>query len=351
MKKVISLFLLVFLSFLLLTGCAAEKTLTDEEYNTLMQQLSTTASSGDRVVARNSSGSYIRKYIPEQLLANSPEEVGYILMLETDSNRASYTGGHVVFGEIIHAALVDSTTGHTIAEKTFDVVFPETVRSDVYTIPVSEEDVMTWLEHRHPGSDASLHTWAPADCTNAEFCNLCGLSRGDALGHAWIPGSCSTQRICSRCGAAHQEIPDHKVASWSFVNGNWYKMVGFCSACNKDIQTKTDWEMFHSALICDRWPLKYVASEDIKWRETTQEVYMDVLEDGTASILYQNQKLDFTWEYDPMETAASEYGWVYFTFTRTDTGESTAVKCLATELDIVIAGYDLDFARPSPQSY
>lgn len=353
MKRTISLLLvLVSLFCLILTGCGSEaqgtpaKKLTDEEYHTLMTPLYTTMPSGDRIVTFLDN-QYSRKYIPETLQAQAPEEVGYILRLEVDRISANYTRG-LVWGEKIQAYLIDSSTGMTIAETHFKTVFPETLMSDVWNVPVPEEDIMTWVEHRYPGTDDSIHTWVPADCTNAETCSLCGRTRQDALGHNWIPGDCNTQRICSRCSIPHREIPDHQVDTWEFAENTTSKMHGLCSVCNKDIRAETDWELFHSLLICDRWPLKYVETKEIRWRETEEEVWMEVRENGTAAITYQDQQLDFTWTFDPVSTATSEHGWVYYTFTRNDTGESVRVQCLPKELDIHVNEYDLDFVREYP---
>lgn len=157
MKRTISsLLTLTILFCLLLTGCdlnslsaPAEKKLTDEEYHTLMTPLLTTNPSGDRIVTYLDS-QYSRKYIPEHLQAASPEEVGLILQLNVKQLRASYTEG-TVFGEKIQACLVESSTGNIIAETTFQTVFPETLSSRIWKVPVPEEEIMTWVEQQAAG--------------------------------------------------------------------------------------------------------------------------------------------------------------------------------------------------------
>ena len=154
MKRTISsLLALTILLCLLLTGCdinslltPAEKPLTDEEYHTLMTPLLTSNPSGDRVVTYLDN-QYSRKYIPEQLQAASPEEVGFILQLNVKQLRAMYTEG-TVFGEKIQASLVESSSGTVIAETTFQTVFPETLSSRIWKVPVPEEDIMNWVEQQ-----------------------------------------------------------------------------------------------------------------------------------------------------------------------------------------------------------
>lgn len=48
--------------------------------------------------------------------------------------------------------------------------------------------------------EALGHTWIDANCTTPKTCSVCGETDGEALGHTWIEANCTTAKTCSVCG-------------------------------------------------------------------------------------------------------------------------------------------------------
>ncbi len=45
-----------------------------------------------------------------------------------------------------------------------------------------------------------IHQWDEATCVNPVTCELCGQTKGKALGHKWKPATCTLPKRCGRCG-------------------------------------------------------------------------------------------------------------------------------------------------------
>lgn len=69
----------------------------------------------------------------------------------------------------------------------------------------------------------TVHSWTAASCVSPEKCNICGKTRGEALGHTYDNGvittepTCTSEGVrtftCSRCAATREEaiaVMDHQ---------------------------------------------------------------------------------------------------------------------------------------------
>lgn len=352
LRKTLSIFPVVLMTAVLLIGCGAPSTtsngeLTYEQFETLKTKLDPALSTGNLIF----SGNYniYCNHIPAHLRATKPEDVGYVLYTSSDYKHALYNGNVTVSGEILTVSLMDDRTDETIATKTFEVTFPE--QTTERSIKVDGELVQTWLEHVHPDADPAIHTWQEASCLAPRQCSICDLTQGEALGHDWIPGDCNTQRLCSRCSIAHREIPDHAISQWTFNQDSVYKMEGTCETCGQHVKVQTEWDlMFTTFLTAKHWKIHYVKDEgEERFRQVEAEAYLYAREDGTASVVYEDTVIEYTWRFDHFDSEAEVNKWLYCEFTRVDTGETFIARCLPTSVEqFQVDGYTVSFRRLLP---
>lgn len=55
------------------------------------------------------------------------------------------------------------------------------------------------------------HNWQAPTCTDPMLCARCGARSGSPLGHDWLEASCVEEKTCSRCGVTEGPVGEH---SW-----------------------------------------------------------------------------------------------------------------------------------------
>ena len=138
---------IVIILFLILPGLTIlfQVYLKDSICNYIMDDLDYASSNGTKIVTFSTdTGKYSWEYIPDELEARNQNDVGYVLEVSYDSKRAYYTGGYVE-GEIIYANLIDCDDGRTIANKTFEAVFPNKIKAGTSKVFISESEVSDWV--------------------------------------------------------------------------------------------------------------------------------------------------------------------------------------------------------------
>ena len=70
------------------------------------------------------------------------------------------------------------------------------------------------------------HTRIEADCVNPVRCEVCGTTKGTALGHTWNPATCEKAKCCELCGT-NEGVP---------LGHNWVNETAtfphMCTNCN-----------------------------------------------------------------------------------------------------------------------
>lgn len=169
MKTVKRIFWISILVLLLIAGIRVlVDTIAEESYADKMQDMNIKTAKGSLVAGYDVEEEvYTRKYIPKELLAKKPGDVGYLLKLSYGTTGASYSGGHFVTGKTITAHLVDCDTGEVLFEHTFEPYFPQTVSTKTKSVSVDSDVVERWLTHVYPewpaGKDVG-HDYGPNGC-------------------------------------------------------------------------------------------------------------------------------------------------------------------------------------------
>ena len=89
-----------------------------------------------------------------------------------------------------------------------------------------------------------MHDWEDADCTTPKTCDLCGETKGKALGHVWKDATCTEKKTCSVCAATEGETLSHTVGEWETASSDAVKAtevkVKKCTVCNREIERKDE---------------------------------------------------------------------------------------------------------------
>ena len=282
----------VLLLFCFLTGCEKEEE-TPPDYNTVMSELDPSTANGTLITGYDiTKRTYLETYIPEGLLASTPEEVGYMLRMDLSAGETSQQYyGPLIFGDYVSIEFVDCSTGEVLAQRTFEPYFPEEVPANYRATPLAS-DVITWVEHIYsqvedgPRPD---HVWSDATCLTAATCSICGLVQEEPGCHVWNPDGCS---VCGEVMAS--EYACHRI-SWNFSPENYAMMEGTCSGCGQDFSGETDWSFFMDHY--GQWQLDYY-SQDAEMIYPEQSVTMLINTDGTLLITTAEAEHHFTWTYD-----------------------------------------------------
>ena len=277
MKIVRRIFWIVVLVLLVAVGIGAlVSSIAEEAYAIGMQELDVKNAKGTLIAGYDvEEETYTRSYIPKELLAKKPENVGYLLKLSYGSTGAAYSGGHYVTGKTITAQLVDCDTGKVIAENTFEPYFPRTVSSKTKTVSVDSSVVTNWISEVYPGNAAGQdadHVWVDATCTAPKTCTHCGATEGKALGHNFLP------TVCTRCGmeagSQKQETPAETKPA---VQGP---------------------EAEAEKLVAGSWKLDFIMSgETFEFIPYEGEIKFQINKDHSASITTADAKYSYDWEY------------------------------------------------------
>ena len=95
-------------------------------------------------------GEYSTQYIPEELQAQSPDEVRYVVLLEKSSVRVGYyTGGGGAYQRVYNLSIRDLATGEIIASQEFNGGYPPqqtTKKGNVYGSAPSSEKIREWVD-------------------------------------------------------------------------------------------------------------------------------------------------------------------------------------------------------------
>lgn len=99
------------------------------------------------------------------------------------------------------------------------------------------------------------HKWKPASCTLPKRCRRCGEKKGHALGHDYRAATCTEPETCERCGATQGVALGHDVRDWSVSREatctEQGTKEGICARCgakvseaiSKKDHTPGDWEI------------------------------------------------------------------------------------------------------------
>ncbi len=60
------------------------------------------------------------------------------------------------------------------------------------------------------GAPALGHDWQEATCTEPKTCKRCGATEGEPLGHVWKDATCTEPGVCIRCNAIGIDPTGHK---------------------------------------------------------------------------------------------------------------------------------------------
>lgn len=166
-------------TFLFTLAACGEKE-TEQSYDEIMRDLDPKTANGSLLTSYNiNNGMYLDKYVPEELLAESPEEVGYILRLNLHvGEKSCQYVGPLIFGDQVSIQFLDCASGEIVAEKVFDPYFPEKVTMNYRATPLDSE-VLEWVEHIYAlqeGGEKAEHIWQEGDGTEVKTCKLCGAT-------------------------------------------------------------------------------------------------------------------------------------------------------------------------------
>ena len=126
------------------------------------------------------------------------------------------------------------------------------------------------------------HEWQDATCETPKTCAKCGETEGEALGHSWQDATCETAKTCTVCGTTEGEPAEHPM-SWSPVVNDYTKMSGVCATCGITEEADMDWEVVAQDLVLGIWK-----------DDTTT---LEVLPDGTATMVMDGKTFQFNWNY------------------------------------------------------
>lgn len=91
--------------------------------------------------------------------------------------------------------------------------------------------------NKEPTNSACSHSWAPATCTEAARCTVCGEHGGSALGHKYGTATCTAPSKCTVCGATNGSAAGHK---WSNATCQTPKKCTTCGITEGNVGNCTD---------------------------------------------------------------------------------------------------------------
>lgn len=71
------------------------------------------------------------------------------------------------------------------------------------------------------------HEWTDANCTDAQVCELCGVTQGSPLGHSWKAATCNAPKTCETCGKTEGKALTH---TWAEATCAAPKTCSSCGA-------------------------------------------------------------------------------------------------------------------------
>lgn len=264
MKKIGKIFWLTILALLVLAGIVvAVQTIKDTAFDTKMQNLDLSSAKGSLVAGYNvTEDRYTIRYIPKELLAKKPEDVGYLLKFELTKTGAGYTGGHYVSGTAIEAQLVDCDTGEVLFENTFEPYFPQTVSTKTKSVSVDPDVVERWMNHVYPewpaGKDVG-HDYGPSGC--------------------WICGQLPDAPAPTEPATEPPTVPETTTAATESI--------------------ETDPAAVAEALITDQWKLDFIMdAETFEIVPFDGTIKFQINKDHSAFITTPDGKYSYEWVYN-----------------------------------------------------
>ncbi len=92
--------------------------------------------------------------------------------------------------------------------------------------------------------DKLPHEYTEATCENPETCEVCGQTRGEALGHIGGEATCEEKAICTRCEEEYGDFADHIFSNANCTEAKTCEICGdtegdelghsYSNACDKD---------------------------------------------------------------------------------------------------------------------
>ena len=274
-------------------GCGAKDSAA--EYNARMSGLDQANANGKLIAGYDvKAGKYITKYIPENLLAQKPEETGYVLNFDFTAaeSKESYLGAYI-YGDSYHLQLVECATGEVLAEKTLAPYFPEKVQKDFRASPLSA-DVTDWISHVYPlwaEGEGPTHDYKDATCQKPKTCPVCDKTEGNVGCHTLSNNKC---RFCNQ--TFRDELDGHLI-EWVYNDQDTSApMTGICSGCGAEFNHEFDISRLARQLISGKWTLTNF-NKDGKYVESQPAVTVDINPDKTLVIHAPDGDHAFTWRY------------------------------------------------------
>lgn len=123
-------------------------------YHRSMESLDQSTANGAKIVGYDVDMLvYTYELVPEDLLAQTPEEVGYMVRLDRnyDESKKIYDDGNssrYFYGDHYYLEFVDCDTGEVLSAKEFEPFFPQEVSFGTRLKP-RDEDVANWIREVH----------------------------------------------------------------------------------------------------------------------------------------------------------------------------------------------------------
>lgn len=282
MNKFFKLLGLLFLAIMVIGGSMLLViNIKEDAYATSMKSLDPSAANGNLVTAYNTNEDvYFDSYLPKEIKAKKPNQVGYILNVTYGVTHQKYSdGGYAMYskeGETADVQLIDCSTGDVIASQYFEAYFPEYVEmSDELTVDAS--DVAEWLTHVYP-------EW-PA---------------GEAPAHNYGPDGCT---VCGQLPNAQEETPAESVAEES----------GTATADSTVPVEEHVPGSENPSLVLGSWSIDWIMDLTTFGMAEgySDDMLLTVSEDNTALLYTPEESYHFTWTYNGFSVMDGEYSMNY----------------------------------------
>lgn len=262
-RRIFWLFILGALVMSCITGLIL--VISKDAYANNMKSLDPSAATGNLVTAYNTNDDiYFDTYLPDEIKAKNPKQVGYILNVTYGITSAKYGGWYIQNGETANVQLLDCSTGDVIASQYFEAEFPETVvaKESKENIEIEPSVVAEWLTHVYPewpADKAVVHDYGP------EGCYICGQLPNESA-----PTESATEP---------PSVPETTAAA--------------TEPPQKDLSAEAE------TLLIGQWKLDYVMNNvtyDINYADG--DITFQINEDHTASITTPDEEYSYDWVYN-----------------------------------------------------
>ena len=191
------------------------------------------------------------------------------------------------------------------------------------------------------GNELCEHDWAEATCTEPETCNICGKTKGTALGHDWEDATCTEAKTCKRCGEpegealGHDPVTDYGYDATCTEDGLSDGVK--CDRCGKVI---TEQEIISA--YGHNWQVKDASEHEIIWEcANCHETMIETLDTNTVVRVNPDGSVVIT-TYNEDGTITVEVRNDGVTVIMLTDGKETVL-----DMDVIISGRAADAANKS----